>query len=222
MPYFNQDFLDFFKELAGNNNKDWFDVNRKRYEREVKVPFQKFIEHMISLVHKEDPKVNITYKESIFRINRDIRFSKDKTPYKTQVSGIISRGGKKDKVTPGIYIQLTPEHVRVYGGIFSCDKEQLYDIRSYILTHGNDFQKAYKNKTFVDKFGEIRGERNKMIPKEFRELGEKEELIYNKQFYYFGQMEPEVVLDEKLPEMIMSYYRASEPVKDFLEKALTE
>ena len=100
MSYFSEDFLRFFKELAGNNNKEWFDLNRKRYFKEVKDPFHHFIEDLIAAVQKEDSNVNIAPKDAIFRINRDVRFSKDKTPYKLQVSAIISKGGKKDKVSP--------------------------------------------------------------------------------------------------------------------------
>ncbi len=220
MAYFNQDFLEFFKELAGNNNKEWFDKNRKRYEKEVKIPFQTFVGDMIELIKKEDPKVNIAPKDAIFRINRDIRFSKDKTPYKLQVSAIISRGGRKDMVSPGIYMEFTPEHVRLYGGVYMCDKDQLYDIRSAISENPKAFKNAYSDKKFVEHFGEIRGEKNKVIPKEFKEIGEEETMIYNKQFYYFGQLPPETVLKDDLDQIVLSYYKASKPVKDFFAKAL--
>jgi len=222
MAYFSADFLEFFKELAGNNNKEWFDINRKRYEKEVKIPFSLFVQDMINTIQNDDPEVRIAPKDSIFRINRDIRFSKDKTPYKLKVSAIISRGGKKDKVSPGIYIELTPEHVRVYGGVFMCDKEQLYNVRTYISTHLNEFEKVLKNKKFVEKFGEVRGDRNKIIPKEFREIGEKQPMMYNKQFYYFGQLDPEIVLDENLINIIYDFYLASKPMKVFLTKALMD
>ena len=104
MKYFTQDYLDFFKELAANNHKEWFDENRKRYEKSVKDPFKKFVEALIAETHKFDPSVNIEAKDAIFRINRDIRFSKDKTPYKLDRSAIISSGGRKDHSIPGFYI----------------------------------------------------------------------------------------------------------------------
>lgn len=220
MAYFNKDFIEFFKELAANNNKEWFDENRKRYEREVKDTFNKFIGDVISEVKKRDPKVDIAPKDAIFRINRDIRFSKDKTPYKIQVSAIVSRGGRKDMVSPGMYIELTPEHVRVYGGIYMCDKNQLQSIREHIAGNLKKFNEVINDKEFKSKYGEIRGEQNKVIPKEFKEIGEKEPLIYNKQFYYFGQMPPETVLNEDLLDQVMSYYDASVKVKDFFSKAL--
>ena len=77
MAYFNKEFIKFFKELNKNNHKEWFDENRKRYEKEVKEPFQKFIDEMIGMINSDDPDVRIEAKDAIFRINRDIRFSKD-------------------------------------------------------------------------------------------------------------------------------------------------
>jgi uncharacterized protein (TIGR02453 family) len=90
MVYFEKDYFEFFKELAANNHKEWFDVNRSRYHSSVKEPFDKFIADLITEVHKIDKKIEIAPKDAIFRINRDIRFSKDKTPYKLNRSAIIS------------------------------------------------------------------------------------------------------------------------------------
>ena len=132
MSFFTADYLDFFKELAANNHKDWFDANRKRYEKSVKDPFKAFVQEMIDRVRAEDSSVQIEPKDAIFRVNRDIRFSKDKTPYKTQMSAIVSPGGKKDKTTPGIYMELGPENLKIYGGAHMLDKEQLLAIRETI------------------------------------------------------------------------------------------
>ncbi|HNR54889.1 MAG TPA: DUF2461 family protein, partial [Flavobacteriales bacterium] len=86
MAWFTNDFNDFFKDLAKNNNKEWFDANRKRYEASVKEPFTAFVAEAIKRIGKHDKAVRIEPKEAIFRINRDIRFSKDKTPYKLNAS----------------------------------------------------------------------------------------------------------------------------------------
>ena len=157
MAYFTPDFLQFFKELAANNNKDWFNENKKRYEREVKKAFELFITDMISRLAKDDKAIQIQAKDAIFRIYRDIRFSKDKTPYKIQASAIITPGGRKDMLTPGLYIELTPEHARAYSGVYMPDKESLYRIRTYISTHGDELRKLLRDKDFVNRFGEIRG-----------------------------------------------------------------
>lgn len=222
MSFFSKDFLAFFKELAANNNKAWFDENRKRYKKSVKEPFVSFIAELINEVRKINPDVQITPKEAIFRINRDIRFAKDKTPYKTQVSAIVSPGGRKDKTSPGLYIELDPEKVRIYGGVYMCDKHQLHAIRSSIVSNAKTFEKAINNKDFKKYYGEILGEKNKRIPKEFQAAHENQALIANKQFYYYGDLSPNKVFDPKLIEIVIDYYKAASPVRDFLSEALTQ
>jgi uncharacterized protein (TIGR02453 family) len=126
MKFFNPDFIDFFKELAANNHKDWFDLNRKRYEQSVKKPFAAFTQYMIDVIAKENSDFNdLLAKDCIFRINRDIRFSNDKTPYKTMSSAVIATGGKKSTAINGIYFEFSAEHVRVYGGIYEINKEEI-------------------------------------------------------------------------------------------------
>ena len=91
MAFFTPDFLQFFIELAPNNNKDWFDINRKRYENSVKEPFKKFVQQLIGELAKSNPAFeSLEAKDCIFRINRDVRFSKDKIPYKMMVSAVIA------------------------------------------------------------------------------------------------------------------------------------
>ena len=96
MADFTKDYLDFFIELAGNNNKDWFDINRKRYEQSVKKPFYAFVQRLIDHFALSYPAFKeLTASECVFRINRDIRFSKDKSPYKMMCSAVIAPNGKK-------------------------------------------------------------------------------------------------------------------------------
>jgi uncharacterized protein (TIGR02453 family) len=220
MAFFTQDYLDFFMELAANNHKNWFDANRKRYEKSVKLPFKAFTEAVIDAYFEGNEANKIQSKDAIFRINRDIRFSNDKTPYKTQMSAIISAGGKKDKTNPGLYFEMGPEHIRVYGGVYMLEKEQLYAVRSYIANNQKAFSKAINDNQFLATYGEIRGEKNKVLPKELSEAAKKQPLLFNKSFYYFTTLAPEMVTSDKLLETVMEKYQAARPVRQFLEKAL--
>ena len=130
--YFTPDFLHFFMELAPNNNKDWFDNNRDRYKKSVKEPFENFVEKLIKELKKTEDVMDGRPSDFIFRINKDIRFSKDKSPYKLQMSAAISKGGKKDMVNIGVYFELGPEHLGVYTGVYMPDKEQIDRIRRHI------------------------------------------------------------------------------------------
>ncbi len=219
MAYFSKEFLHFIQDLSANNNRDWFNANKKRYEDYVKKPFEAFIEVMIDKMQKLDRNVLITPKDAIFRIYRDIRFSKDKTPYKTYVSAIVSRGGRKNKLSPGLYIQLSAEDVRVYGGAHELDKQELQNVRAAIASNLDEFNALINDKKFKSKFGEILGEKNKRLPKEFQEIAVKQPLITNKQFYYFAKFDPEIILDPKLPEIMMDHFKVAQPLGNFLWEA---
>ena len=222
MAFFSTDFLQFFIDLAPNNNKDWFDLNRKRYEHEVKEPFKKFVQLIIDQLAATDPSFkDLEAKDCIFRINRDIRFAKDKSPYKMMVSAVIAPNGKKSKAVNGIYFEFGPEHVRVYGGIYEIDKEDLLAVREGIAADLEGFQKAYSNVTFTKIFkGGILGEKNKILPKELKESAEKEPLIFNKQWYFYTQMESETVLSDQLDKIVIDCYKAGRPVEEFFNKLI--
>ncbi len=220
MAMFTADFIDFFKELSQNNNKKWFDQNRNRYEESVKTPFHSFVERMIKKIQADDPEVKITPGESIFRINRDLRFSKDKTPYKTQMSALISRTGKKDKGFPGIFFSIGAANIMIYGGAHSIEKDRLYSIRKYISEHPDTFSKLLDDRVFKDKYGRIHGDKNKRIPVEFNDAAEKQPLLFNKAFYYYAKLDVKLTLDPSLVDIFMDYYLTAKPMREFLISAL--
>lgn len=220
MAYFEKDYFNFFKELAANNNKEWFNENKKRYESSVKKPFEVFIQDLIAEVAKINKDVQIQPKDAIFRINRDIRFSKDKTPYKLNRSAVVSPNGKKDKANPGLYIEISPEYCRLYGGVYAPDKHQLYNIRETIAQNPKKLEKLMNDKKFKDQFGEMRGEKNKVIPKEFKEIGEKADVIYNKQFYWYKDMKANEALKDDFMKQIMEAYKVNKALMDYFGDAI--
>jgi uncharacterized protein (TIGR02453 family) len=220
MKYFTEDYLTFFKELAANNHKDWFDENRKRYETNVKKAFEVFVTDLITAVSKEDPSIVISYKEAIFRINKDIRFSKDKTPYKLNRSAIISPKGRKDKAFPGLYIEMGPEYYRIYGGVYAPDKEQLYMIREQLKKNPKKIKELIKDSSFIEHFWEIRGEENKILKPEFKAAAADLPLLYKKQFYWFKELAPSTILQDDLLAITMEAYRANKPLMDYFGKAM--
>jgi uncharacterized protein (TIGR02453 family) len=220
MNTFKPEFLKFLKELSKNNSSEWFNENRKTYENEVKKPFAVFVEEMIGRIREHEPEVKIKAGDAIMRINKDIRFSKDKTPYNTHVAANISVFGKKDKSYPGFYFQLSPAGISIYGGAYVLENEQLLKIRTYISRNLKKFSDTIHDKTFKEKFGVIKGEQNKRIPPEFQAVSEKEPLIANKQFYYSAELKPELITSAQLQDKLMEYYLAGRKVNDFLKQAL--
>ena len=218
MKYFEPDFLQFFKDLAANNHKDWFDENRKRYELVVREPFKVFIQDVLKSIHEVDPEIELEPKDCIFRINRDIRFSKDKTPYKLHASAAISKNGRKDMDNAGIYIQLDPEYTHLYSGFYYPSKEKLYQIRTNIASKPKQFEALKNDSTFKAVYGEILGDKNKVLPKEFKEAAQQEPLIYNKAFYYVNRLEPETALKTNLLQTVMDHYKAAHSLNKFLSE----
>ncbi len=220
MAYFTEDYLAFFKELAANNHKQWFDANRKRYETTVREPFKSLITSIITEVQKIDSHFFLEPKDAIFRINRDIRFSKDKTPYKLFNSAIISRTGRKDKSVPGMYLELNPERLAIFGGLYNPDKIQINRVRNYIMTHSDRLESLLHEPAFHRTFGAIKGARYKRIPKEFQAPAMHHNLLYNKQWYYEASFAPQIMLQDNLLDFIMEQYRITLPVQEFFTKAI--
>lgn len=216
MKYFDKDFLQFFKDLATNNHRDWFQENKKRYESSVKDPFEIFVSDLITYVRKHDKQVNIKPSEAIFRINKDIRFSKDKTPYKLNTSAVVAEGGRKSTGASGIYIELGPEKVGLAGGIYMPDKELLQSIREMIAKNPKALMKALEDKKFKSVWGDLQGERNKVIPAEFRETAITCPYILNKQFYYWVELDPKLIISDKLMPTMHEHYEASKVMSHYL------
>ena len=221
MAYFTQAYHSFFKELAANNHRDWFHANKKRYEADVKKPFDRFVGEVIEALKAEGEAIEIQPKDAIFRINRDIRFSKDKSPYKLNRSAIISKYGRKDKSYPGLYMDFGPEKLWIGGGAYFLDKEQLYDVRDHMLKHPKKFKNAIGDKDFIDTYGEIQGEKNKIVPKEFKAISEDLPEIMNKQFYFMSEHAPSDLLKDDLLDKVMQCWKASRKMDRFLQEALT-
>lgn len=219
MGFFTKDYVDFLQELVRNNDRDWFNANKKRYEKSVKEPFTVFVQTMIDRVQEKDASVVITPKDAMFRIYRDTRFSKDKTPYKTHMSAIISAGGRKHMIKPGIYIQFGAEDARIYSGAYQLDKNQLQGVREAIASDLKGFERLLKAKDFKEKFGEIHGDEHKRLPKEFQEAAKKQPLLYKKSFYFFAKFEPDVILKDNIADIMMEYYLAAQPLGRFFASA---
>jgi uncharacterized protein (TIGR02453 family) len=219
MAFFSQDFLQFFIDLAGNNHKEWFDENRKRYEHNVKLPFQLFIKELLAKLSEVDASFkNVEAKDCIFRINRDVRFSKDKAPYKLMVSAIIRNGGKKSSNVNGIYIELCPEYIRIYGGIYEISGEDLLFFREGLIEYTTEFQKLYNSSQFKQSFGSILGEKNKILPTHLKEKAAEEPLIFNKQWYFYHQMDAKSCLSDDFIIQIVKLYEDARPMLLFFEK----
>ena len=220
MSYFSSAYTQFFMDLAANNNRDWFNAEKKRYEKEVKAPFEAFVSDLAQQLKKDIPAIETDPKKMCFRIYRDIRFSKDKTPYKLHMSAVLNEGGRKNRTTPGMYIQFGAEDLRYYTGAYQLEKADLLKVRQFIIENLLAFQKIKSDKNFNQAFTEIRGEKNKILPKEMKSIAEKEPLLFNKNFYVYKSMPAEQISSATLDTDFLKLHRASGNFRSFLTRAL--
>ena len=210
-------YYEFFIELALNNQKSWFDVNRARYEADVKKPFLTFVTQLLDKVAAVDPRfAGIDAKSCIFRINKDIRFSKDKTPYKLHCSAAIHLGGRKEMSAGGMYLEFGPEHCGIYSGIYMPEREALQLIRERIAGNLEVFSGVIGASDFVKYFGEVRGEKNKRLPSDLVAAAAEQPLIYNKQFYVQHTIDAELTMVENFDEYVIKVWRESESFNRFI------
>jgi uncharacterized protein (TIGR02453 family) len=167
--YFTSGTFAFLKDLAANNRRDWFEQNKARYEDEVKQPATRFITdfgpHLkkISTNFRADPR---PVGGSLFRIHRDVRFAKDKSPYKTHTGIHFRHFEAGDAHAPGFYLHIEPGEVFVGVGIWHPDGPTLEKIRTRIAEEPGEWKRAVKGKAFTSRF-ELGGESLSRPPKGF-------------------------------------------------------
>ena len=139
--------LKFLRDLKKNNNKPWFDAHRPQYES-AKKDFEVFIQEVITKHGKNDPDIkDIIAKNCLFRINRDVRFSKDKSPYKSNMGAYISKGGKKSPYS-GYYFHCEPGQSFIGGGIWQPEPDKIKKVRQEIDYNWDEFKKIIGSKKF--------------------------------------------------------------------------
>lgn len=216
MPWFQQDAIEFFRELELNNNKEWFEANKKRYESNVKKPMEAFADHMIERMREILPNIQSTGKQCVFRIYKDVRFSKDKTPYKTNAGMHINDGGKGDLGTPGLYFHIDARCMGIASGRYMLEPGPLRELRTFLAANLDEFAERLEDKDFVKYFGGIKGEANKILPPELKEAAQRQKLLFNKQFYYWAEHEAEDALRDDLDDFVMEHLRACSSMNAFL------
>ncbi|MCI5054490.1 MAG: DUF2461 domain-containing protein [Flavobacteriales bacterium] len=214
MAYFTKEYEKFFKELKKNNNKDWFQENKKRYEEHVRKPMLSLVEDLIQEMQKHDPDIDPKPSKCLSRINRDIRFSKDKTPYNTHMWAHVSKGTKEDPI-PGIAFRFSEDEGGIMTGFYQPSKDRLEHIRWKISQNLETFQKLKSDKKFVSLYGSIKGESLKRIPKGLQDIYEKEPLIANKQFYYVKNLGMELAYADDIVENLVEHWLVAKPLNDF-------
>lgn len=176
--------LDFLRRLKKNNNRNWFKKHKTEYEELVKFPMQCYIASLKPLFHNFAPEFDVNPKRSLFRIYRDTRFSKDKTPYKTHCAAHFELKNKPKLFDgAGYYVHVAPSEVFLGGGIYLPDNDRIKKIRRAIAENANEFNAIILNKKFKKLFGSLQGEKLTRPPQGYNPNHPMIELLKLKQFF---------------------------------------
>lgn len=213
--------LQFLNELKKNNNRDWFNENKPRYE-EAKIDFEQFIDELIQSIAKFDPSItHQTAKNCVFRIYRDVRFSKDKSPYKTNFGAHITPAKKKSELhsVAGYYIHLEPGQSMLAGGAYLPKGDWLKAIRAEIDENAGELKKILSSKSFKKYFGEMEGDKLKTSPRDYPADHLEIELLRYKSFLATHQLNDEQLLADDLLNHCTDVFKALYPFDLYLNKA---
>ena len=214
--------IKFLKDLKKNNNKPWFDANREKYE-DVKKDFGSFIQTVIDRHSKKDGNIlELKAKDCLFRINRDIRFAKDKTPYKTNMGASISRGGKKS-IFAGYYFHCEPGESFVGGGLWIPMPPELKKVRQEIDYCFDEFKKIIGSKKFKAVYGDLyRGEDASLskVPQGFEKDNPAANYLKLKSFIAMKSLKETDLTSKDLLKNVTEAFETLQPLLEFINRAL--
>lgn len=221
---FDERSVDFLGKLKNKkyNNKKWFDKNRESYELHVKLPMRLLVDSLAQELKNIDERIFISYK-SIMRINRDIRFKKDKTPYKTIYAAAFTYDRIKSPEIPLFYIHLSSDEFLFAAGQYSTDNGIIKKIRKHIYNDFDNFLSIVTDDDLIGDFGSLHGESLQRLPREYSGLtldGEMEKYLKMKQFYVEKYFSPDVAFDPGLTDMIVHCVRSTNKLNKFFYDSL--
>jgi uncharacterized protein (TIGR02453 family) len=213
--------LHFLSLLAENNNRDWFQENRKLYDA-AKADMEKLVGYLITEVGKFQDLGNLQVKECLLRINRDIRFSKNKAPYKNNLSAGIGPGGKSSGKID-YYLQIQPgDQTFLGGGMWETTSEQLARFRQEIDYNADELKHIIEEKDFKTLFPEIHGDSLKTTPKGYPKDHPEIELLKRKQLFFLHLFTDKEVASKDFGDMVVNAISVLKPFTDYMNYVLYE
>ncbi len=220
---FPKDFLVFFREIAKNNDREWFAANKERYQTSVQAPMLSFIAAMdLPLGRVADCFVADARPQggSMFRIYRDTRFSRDKTPYKDFAACQFRHMAGKDAHAPGFYLQIEPKEVFFGGGIWRPPGPELRAIREAIEADPERWKKITRSAAFRRRFGGVEGDALKRPPQGFDPEHPLIDDLKRTSFFAVETVKPTAILSKDFARDVARSFEALAPFMEFLTEAV--
>jgi len=215
--------LKFLKDLKKNNNKPWFDAHRKHYE-DARDDFASFIQKVIDSFGKKDDSIaHLKAKDSTFRINRDVRFSKDKSPYKDNMGGYMNKGGKKAPFA-GYYFHCQPGRCFMGGGLWMPMQPELSKVRQEIDYNFADFKKIIGSKKFKSAYGDLSRDAEYVltrVPKGYEADNPAADYLKLKSFVALAPLKDTELTSKDLVRKTTVAFETLKPLIDFINEAIS-
>lgn len=219
-PHFTEQAFDFLEELEHRNTRDWFEENKPTYERELKARMMEVIEAINARLVDVAPDYIRPPKKAMLRIYRDVRFSNDKTPYKTHLAASWPRQGLEKTGGAGLFLQVGVHGVMVAGGAYSPGPPQLFAIREYLLENHERFRSLLAEDSLVRLAEPLEGHPLVRSPKGFSADHPAADLLRNRRWALFSNLPGEAALGDGFVDLVIERFRAIAPVIDFLNTPL--
>ncbi|MEI6883158.1 MAG: DUF2461 domain-containing protein [Bacteroidota bacterium] len=216
----NPIILDFLSKLKENNNREWFQANKKFYE-EAKSELETFVDDLIPRMAAFEPSLKyVTAKECMFRIFRDVRFSKDKVPYKTNMGAWITKGGRKSP-GPGYYLHIQPGESMLAGGVYMPEPDKLKKIRQEVYYNAEEFKSILNEKTAQKYFNGLSDwDKQKLAPRDFPKDFPDIDLLKYRHYTITHMLDDKQVVKLDFSKIVIKVFGLMKPLNDFLERAL--
>ncbi len=215
------EILDYFKDLQENNQRDWFKQHEARY-KDAKSSFEVFVDILINEIRGFDPEIGaLEAKQCTFRIYRDVRFSKNKEPYKTHFGAYIAKGGHKSPYA-GYYIHMEPGSSFVGGGLHMPQPNILKAVRKQIFADPNEFLQLINEKSFKAMYPEIYGEKLKTAPQGYPKDFEHIDLLNHKHYSIVSPLDENIWQNPELVTKITEAFKVQYNFNQYLNEIVNE
>ena len=219
-PRFTQKTLDFLRQLAIHNDREWFREHRDDYEAHVRTPMIALVEQMAADLPTIAPDLVASPKLSMYRIYRDTRFSANKAPFKTHVAALFPHRALPKHEGAGLYVHVAADQVFAGGGLYRPQPRQLHRLREHIAANGEDLRALTRAPAFRRNFGELSGERLKRVPRGFPADHPAGDLLRLKQFLAGCERPPEFATNPRFYPSLLRLFGHLAPLIEFLNAPL--
>jgi uncharacterized protein (TIGR02453 family) len=219
-PGFPQEGIDFFRKLARNNRREWFQPRKAIFDGQVKQPMRALVEEVNRALAGFAPDYVTDPQKAIYRIYRDTRFSHNKTPYKDHIAASFHRRTAAAHGDAGYYFAISHKEVAIGGGVYMPEPATLLAIRQHIANRHQELRKLLANRSLRRLLGDLQGEQLSRVPKGFCAEHPAADLLRYKQFILYIELGPELATTKALSGEIVKRFRAMVPFLNFLTEPL--